>query len=54
MKPAVGTNYKLYLKAYSTEHAKDLRPIEEVKRNPDDGLNTVNLYRFYQTRPYPS
>jgi hypothetical protein len=33
---------KLYLKAYSTEHAKDLRSIAEVKRNPDDGLNILN------------
>jgi len=45
---------KLYLKAYSTEHAKDLRPIAEVKRNPADGLNILKLYRFYQTRPYPA
>ena len=45
---------KLYLKAYSTEHAKDLRAVEEVKRNPDDRLNILNLCRFYHTRPYPS
>jgi hypothetical protein len=44
---------KCHLKACSTEHAKDLRPIAEVKRNPGDGLNMLNLYRFYQTRSYP-
>jgi hypothetical protein len=42
---------KRHLQAYSTEHAKDLRPIEEVQRNPDDGLNFLNLYDFIKFRP---
>ena len=42
---------KRHLKAYSTEHAKDLRPIEEVQRNPDDGLNLLDLFDFIKFRP---
>jgi hypothetical protein len=37
---------KFYLNAYSTEHAKDLGPIEEVQINPDNGFNLLNSNGF--------